>query len=121
MDSVDVIVDGVVFCTLLKEEPPQKQQKMTRRRRQAGGDDDRYEEFDKGQKLHAHSDSNEVHAAFFLGSQKGKISVPDRTRTGGLSKYLRGLRYEDLEGLFQATGRLLDKIDGLNEDPQEEL
>jgi hypothetical protein len=115
-DSVDVIVDGAVYCTLIRDAPPEKQVKQTRKRRAAGGDEEAHEEFDKGHKLHAHSDSNDVHAAFFIGAKRAKISVPDRTRPGSYQKYLRGLTQEDLEGLFQSTGRLLDLIDEYLED-----
>ena len=114
-DSVDVIFDGVVFCTLIRDAPPEKQVKLTRKRKASGGDEDRHEDFDKGRKLHAHSDAADVHASFFLGSEKAKISVPDRTRPGSYQKYLRGLSFSDLEGLFQATGRLLDVIEEYQE------
>lgn len=115
-DSVDVIVDGVVYCTLVRDEPPEKQVKLTRKRKASGGDEDRHEEFDKGKKLHAHSDSADVHASYFIGSQKAKISVPDRTRPGNYQKYLRGLSLGDAEGLFQALGRLLDLVDEYKEE-----
>jgi hypothetical protein len=114
-DSVDVIVDGVVFCTLIRDAPPEKQVKLTRKRRASGGDEDRHEDFDQGHKIHAHSDDTTVHAAFFLGSKRVKVSVPDRSRPGSYQKYLRGLSQNDLEGLFQATGRLLDLIDEYQE------
>jgi len=110
-DSVDVIFEGQVYATLIRDAPPEKQVKQTRKRRAAGGDEDAHEEFDKGHKIHAHSDSADVHAAFFIGAKRAKVSVPDRTRPGSYQKYLRGLTQEDLEGLFQATGRLLDLID----------
>ena len=114
-NSIDVIVEGVVFCTLVKDHPPEKQVKQTRKRKMSGGDEDSHEEFDKGTKIHAHSDTNEVHAAYFAGSKRVKISVPDRTRPGSYQKYLRGLTYEDLEGLYQVTGRLLDAIEDSND------
>jgi len=110
-DSVDVIIDGEVYCTLIRDAPPEHQVKQTRKRRVSGGDEEAHEEFDKGTKVHAHSDANEVHAAYFAGSKRIKISVPDRTRPGSYQKFLRGLTEEDLEGLWQASGRLLDLID----------
>jgi hypothetical protein len=114
-DPIDVIYDGVIFATLIYDRPPTKQVKHTRKKQMSGGDEERGEEFDKGRKLHAHADNNEVHAAFFLGSRKAKLSVPDRGRSGNYQKFLRGMTLEDLEGIFQATGRLLDMIDEDNE------
>jgi len=114
-DSVDVIVDGVVFCTLVRDAPPVTQVKLTRKRKLAGGDEDRHEDFDTGHKIHAHSDAADVHAAYFLGSKRAKISVPDRTRPGSYQKYLRGMSLRDIEGVFQATGRLLDLVDEYKE------
>jgi len=115
MDPIDVIVDGVVFATLIYDRPPETQVKRTRKRKMSGGDEDSHEEFDKGTKYHAHSDTNEVHAAYFAGSKRCKISVLDRTRSGSYQKFLRGLTEEDLEGLWQATGRLLDLIEDTKE------
>lgn len=117
-DSVDVIFEGKLFATIFRDAPPEKQVKLTKKRRKMGGDEERFEEFDKGHKLHAHSDNADVHATYFLGSQRAKVSVPDHTRPGNYQKFLRGLMYKDIEGLFQACGRLLDRIDDYNTEPE---
>jgi hypothetical protein len=86
--------------------------KKGRRRREhpLGGDDDIRSEFDQGVKLFKTSPSGRCYAAFFLGSKRGKIAVPDYAATDQRHRFLRGLEWRDIKDLHSALGDLIKTV-----------